>query len=215
MMHQQLFVLLLSFASISLCQAQYLKPHRLVDRHCKDCTEMHFGAQGFELKNISDSKEEVEIRFLVNVEHCCRSFTVIKRSPGKFTATYYFQKLDNFISVKGPDSAKGLKHWELHPFVRFKVDSINLDSMVTKLVANKIYDLPPQSELVPNNGYYSQYVVETKVKGIVRKYNFGNLREFIAKYPSIPEFKSYKAIVSIFENISVDYLTEISMLKSD
>lgn len=214
MTYQQLFVLLLSFASINLCQAQHLKPYRLVDRHCKDCTEMQFGPQGFELKEIRDSKEEVEIRFLVNSEHCCRSFTVIKGSPGKFTATYYFQQLDDFISIKAPDSAKGLKQWERHPFARFKVDSINLDSMVTKLIANRIYELPSQRELVPNDGYYSQYVVETKVKGIVRKYNFGNLREFIAKYPSIPEFKSYKAIASIFENISVDYITEISLLKS-
>jgi hypothetical protein len=166
------------------------------------------------LKNIRDSKEEVEIRFLVNSEHCCRSFTVIKGSPGHFTAAYYFQQIDYFASMKGPDSAKGLNHWEKHPFARFKVDSINLNSLVTKLIDNKIYELPSQSELVPNNGYYSQYVVETKLKGIIRKYNFGNLREFIAKYPDIPEFKSYKAIASIFENISVEYITEISLLKS-
>jgi hypothetical protein len=99
--HQQLFVILLSFVSISLCQAQQLKPHKLVDRHCQDCTEMQFGPQGFELKNIRDSKEEVEIRFLVNSEHCCRSFTVIKGSPGKFTAGYYFQQIDYFPSMKG------------------------------------------------------------------------------------------------------------------
>jgi hypothetical protein len=82
------------------------------------------------------------------------------------------------------------------------------------LIANNTYELPSQRELVPNDGYYSQYVVETKLKGIVRKYNFGNLKDFLAKYPDIPEFKSYKAIVSIFENISVEYITEISLLKS-
>jgi hypothetical protein len=214
MIHQQLLILILSFASISLCQGQQLKSHRLVDRHCKDCTEMKFGPQAFELKDIRDSKEKVEIRFLVNNEHCCRSYTVIKGSPGKFTAAYYFQQTDHFTYTEGPDSAKGLKPWKERPFVRFKVDSINLDSIVIKLTANGIYELPPQRELVPNDGYYSQYVVETKLKGIVRKYNFGNLREFIARYPDIPEFKSYKAIASIFENISVAYITEISLLKS-
>lgn len=103
---------------VNICQAQQLKSYKTVDRHCKDCSEMIWGRNGFELKDISESKEDVEIRFLMNGKHVSRSITVIKGSKGKFTAAYYFQYVDDFSFMR-PDSAKELNFWEPHPFKRF------------------------------------------------------------------------------------------------
>lgn len=206
---------MLLFASVNVCHAQQLKPYKIVDRHCGDCSEMIYGGNGFELKNIRNSKEEIEIRFLVNGEHVSRSITVIKGGKGKYTAAYYFQYFDMFPPSEWPDSAKKLKQWEFHPFKRFKVDGIDLDTMVNRLIANKILVLPEQKELVPNAGYYRQYGIETKVNGVIRQYYFGNLNQFMLNYPDIPEFKSYLAIVAIFKEISIEYFTEIKALKPD
>ena len=217
MIHLKLHILciLVFIAIIDICRAQQLKPYKTVDRHCKDCSEMIYGGDGFELKNIRESRNDIEIRFIVNGEHISRSITVIKGRKGKFTAAYYFQYFDMFPPAKWPDSARKLKQWEFHPFKRFEVDGIDLDTMVNRLIANKLLVLPEQKQLVPNAGYYRQYGIETKVNGVVRQYYFGNLNQFMLNYPDIPEFKSYLAIVAIFREISIEYFTEIKALKPD
>lgn len=214
MMHHKLYTLFILLLSINISQAQELKVYRTVDRHCKDCSEMTYGRNGFELRDIGESKEDVEIRFHVSGEHISRSITVIKGNKRNFSAAYYFQYVDDFPSMKGPDSAKGLTQWEQHPFKRFSISGYNLDSIVSKLVANKIHELPNQKELVPNAGYYRQYSIETRMNGIVRKYHFGNLNQFMLNYPNMPEFKSYLAIVSIFKQLSIGYLTTTDSFKS-
>ena len=118
-----------------------------------------------------------------------------------------------YMPVERADSAKGLTNWEPQPFKRFKVHELDLDSIVDRLAANKIYELPHQRELVPNAGYYHQYSVETKVDGIVRQCYFGNLREFTAKYPDIIEFKYYNAVVETFKEIWSQYQTTLEALK--
>ncbi|MES2829788.1 MAG: hypothetical protein V4687_16640 [Bacteroidota bacterium] len=166
---------------------------------------MEFKEGGFQLKAIGESKNDLEIRYYEDFfPGGATSITIIKVKNNLISGDYFFKRNDMMQRTR-PDSVRNVKNWERHPFIRFKISSVRLDTLINELFYNNLMSLKNQSEILNGRGYKINYSIAYKVNSHYGNFSFGDPKLFLKDNPDIKEFQKYDEIIRLFRNLSKQF----------
>lgn len=199
--------LLLLFIIISItANAQDIAhPYQVVNRFC-DCPEMKWTNNSYELKDIHQSTNDIEIRLRSN-EGVFLAYRILTKNKGKYSASVYYKMVsDAFYYV--PDSMKNGRKWEQSPYVKLNITDKNLDSIFSILINHKIGNLQNQSAI--SKKYFSASLrIDCKIGDKFTTYSFGTPNTYlIDDKPHEEDYKDYHAIFLALYNLSDGYVEQ-------
>ncbi|NRF37217.1 hypothetical protein [Pedobacter foliorum] len=178
------------------------RPFEVISGDCK-CPEFEFVNGAYELKDIHQSDNDLEIRFSQQQPGGFLSTVVFTKKEGKLAANYYHKRLEQFRSGR-PDSERNNLKWEKYSYKKFLL-SEKADSVLLELLHNNILGLPNYNELYKGKGLLNAFYVTYKVNNHIRSYYFANTKALIAEFPDVKEYGQYESIREIIASLIRPY----------
>jgi hypothetical protein len=162
------------------------------------CPDFEWNNRGhLELKDISQSVHDLEIRLDVHAKWHDRMIIQIIGNAGKYEGYFYHKRTESFYTHEKDSIIKYKGKWEKYNFKKFRLTDVNLDSVVKVLLAHQITTLPYQNEIY-KKGFLSPYFIRYKIDGKTRSFQFGSPEDPIREFPDEPVYRHYDAILKTF-----------------
>jgi hypothetical protein len=163
-----------------------------------ECPDMEWNNRGqLELKDISQSAHDLEIRLDVHAKWNDRMIIQIIRNAGKYEGYFYHKRTESMPMFEKDSLIKYKGKWEKYNFKKFRLTYVNLDSVVKVLMAHQITTLPYQNEIY-KKGFLSPYFIRYKIDQNTRSFQFGSPEDPIREFPDEPVYRHYDAILKTF-----------------
>ncbi|MES2426515.1 MAG: hypothetical protein V4560_06055 [Bacteroidota bacterium] len=197
-----LLVLLIFGLNVKAQETRY--PYTIVNASC-DCPEMEWTKEhSFELKDIHQSLNDIEIRLRTNEGFLYGiAYRILIRKNGIYHAFFYLKKSSS-INPYIPDSLGGNAKFEKNPYIKFEITNKNLDSAFSILTAHHIGNLPNQSDIYKGPAF-ANHLMECKIGNKYAKYFFGGVKELMDSFPNENVYKDYYAILLALYGLSEPY----------
>ncbi|RZK25152.1 MAG: hypothetical protein EOO43_06245, partial [Flavobacterium sp.] len=183
--------------SLNFCYGQEKRyPFEEISLNC-ECPDFEWKNMHRELKNISQSANDLEIRLDMHAKWHNRTTTLITRNKGKYEGAYYHKRTESFLTLEKDSLIKYKGKWEKYNFKKFKLEHVNLDSIVEVLLSQQIKTLPNQNEIY-NKGFMTPFTISYKIDGEMRSFHFGHPDDPMREYPDEPVYRHYDAILKTF-----------------
>lgn len=196
-MKNQIFIgalILGILSSLNFCYGQEKRyPFEEISLNC-ECPDFEWKNMHRELKSVSQSTNDLEIRLDMYAKWHNRTTTVITRNKGKYEGAYYHKQKESFLTLDKDSLLKYKGKWEKYNFKKFKLEDVNLDSIVEVLLSQKIKTLPNQNEIY-KKGFISPFIISYKIDGEIRSFQFGHPEDPMREYPDEPVYHHYNAIL--------------------
>jgi len=208
-MKYQIFgsVLLLTILlSLNICSAQERRyPFEELKPDCV-CPDMEWNNRGhLELKDISQSVHDLEIRLDVHAKWNNRMIIQIIKNAGKYEGYFYHKRTESFYTPEKDSIIKYKGKWEKYNFKKFRLTDVNLDSVLKVLMAHQITTLPYQNQIY-KKGFLSPYFIRYKIDGKTRSFQFGSPEGPMREFPDEPVYRHYDAILkTLFKMVDPMY----------
>jgi len=208
-MKHQLFSSALFLAillSLDICFAQEKRyPFEELKPDCV-CPDMEWNNKGhLELKDISQSVHDLEIRLDVHAKWNNRMIIQIIKNAGKYEGYFYHKRTESFYTTEKDSIIKYKGKWEKYNFKKFRITDANLDSAVKVLMASQITTLPNQKEIY-KKGFISPYILSYKIDGKIRSFRFGAPGNPMKEFPDEPVYEHYDTILkTLFKMVDPMY----------
>lgn len=212
MMKYQMFsvaLLLAILLSLNLCHAQEKRfSFEEITLNC-ECPDFEWNSSSHrELKSISKSANDLEIRLDIFAKWNDRIINVISRKDGKYEGYFYHKQTETFPMYEKDSVIKYKGKWERYNFKKFQLEDINLDSVVKLLLSHQITTLPNQNEIY-KKGFLSPYLLSYKIDGKTRSFRFGSPEDPMKEYPDEPVYRHYDAILKTFFSMVTPMYSQI------
>jgi hypothetical protein len=158
-----------------------------------------------ELKDISQSIHDLEIRLDVHAKWNNRMIIQIIKNAGKYEGYFYHKRTESFYTPEQDSIIKYKGKWEKYNFKKFRLTDANLDSVVKVLMAHQITTLPYQNEIY-KKGFLSPYFIRYKIDGKARSFQFGSPEAPMREFPDEPVYQHYNAVLkTLFKMVDPMY----------
>jgi hypothetical protein len=191
-------LLLTLLLSLNICSAQEKRyPFEELKPDCV-CHEFKWTNRAeLELRDISQSVNDMEIRLDIYPKWNERMIVVISRNEGKYEGYFYHKRKENFRILERDSMIRYKGKWEKFNFKKFRLTEVNLDSVVKVLMIHQITTLPNQKEIY-KKGFLSPYVLSYKMDAIIRSFRFGPPKYPMKEFPDEPVYRHYDGVLKTF-----------------